>query len=513
MTATSFSLSDLVRRNAQVRPDHLALVCGPRRLTYAELEDRSSRAGSALVAAGIAPGARVALLARNRAEYYELVFGASKAGASLAALNWRLAEAELAAILEDCLPALLIVEPELASLVDDAAARHGIDVLELGAGYERWLEHSAPEDPEVAVDPDDVVLQLYSSGTTGVPKGIMLTHRNLSFSARHARELFTMDAASVNMVVSPLFHIGGVGYGTMAMFVGGTTVVMSDAAAGAALEAIEAERVTHTFLVPAVIQALVSEAAESNRDLSSLQRISYGGATMSEVLLHQAMGAFRCEFQAVYGMTETAGTVIALEPGAHVAEGPEALLLGSVGRPLSWLEVRVVDLRSGVEAPVGTVGEIWVRSGQNMKGYWRQPEATAEVVVDGGWLRTGDAALRDEDGYLFLQDRIKDMIISGGENIYPAEVENVLAAHPAVAEVAVIGVPHERWGETVKALVIRRDGAAVDAEELADHARSRLARYKCPTSFEWVDDFPRNASGKVLKKVLRERYAGRSVSA
>lgn len=353
---------------------------------------------------------------------------------------------------------------------------------------------------------DEVVLQLYSSGTTGRPKGAMITSANLMFTPRMGREYYGMDADTVNLVPSPLFHIGGIGYSLTAMGQGAHTVLVRDVDPAAVLALIERHRVTHTFLVPAVVQMLAESPALAGTDLTSLRRIAYGGAPMGETQLLKAMDLLGCDFMGVYGMTETAGSVTALAPEDHDPGGPRAGLLRSVGRPLPWLDIRVVDPVTGNEAPVGGVGEIWVRSGQNTVGYWGQPELTAETLVEGGWLRTGDAAYFDDDGYLYMHDRIKDMVVTGGENVYPAEVENVLYAHPAVLEAAVIGVPSDRWGETLKAVVVRRPGFALDAAGLIAFARERLAHYKCPTTVDFADELPRNASGKVLKKVLREPY-------
>jgi acyl-CoA synthetase (AMP-forming)/AMP-acid ligase II len=500
----SFTLANLVRGHAAQRPDQLAIVCDGRRLTFADLHERSSRVATALLEAGVEPGGRVGLLLRNCAEFYEAAFGASKIDASVIGLNWRLAAPELAAILADADPTVVITEPELADLVPELP---GVRVAVVGEDYETWLAAAAPDDPELPSGPDHVTLQFYSSGTTGLPKGIMLTNENMSHSATMAREGFRMGPQSTNMVVSPLFHIGGAGYGLMAMTQAGRTVIMRDVIPARILETIEQERVTHTFIVPAVIQMLLDAPEAADHDLSSLQLVSYGAAPMTEALLRRALDALRCGFLGVYGMTETAGTVVALDPADHEPDGPRSKLLRSVGRPLPWLELRVADLETGEEVPPGVVGEILVRSGQNMKGYWNQPETTAQTLLPGGWLRTGDGAYRDEDGYVYLQDRIKDMIISGGENVYPAEVENAVADHPAVAAVAVIGVPHERWGETVKAVVVPVAGANVSAEDLIAFARTRLARYKCPTSVEFVDELPRTPTGKVLKKALREQYA------
>jgi acyl-CoA synthetase (AMP-forming)/AMP-acid ligase II len=495
-----FTLANVIRELADTRPDHEALVGLERRLTFAEVDDRSSRLANCLLAAGVRPGDRVAALVKNTPEFYEIEFAASKVDAAVVALNWRLAAPELAAILADAGPAMMIADTEFAALIPPDRTW---PLVTLGEDYEQRLDGASNEDPQIESGPDSVMLILYSSGTTGLPKGVMLTNSNLSFIPIMARELFRMTPESVHLVAAPLFHIGGAGTGMTTVTLGGRTVLVQEVRPANILETIERERVTHAFFVPAVIQRLIESPEARERDLSSLQLIAYGAAPMSETLLRGAIETLGCGFVGCYGMTETAGTVVGLPPEEHVAEG----LLRSVGRSLPWHEVRVTDLDTLEEAAPGDVGEIWVRSGMNMKGYFNQPEITANTLVKDGWLRTGDGAYRDADGYFFLTDRLKDMIISGGENVYPAEVENVLAAHPAVSETAVIGVPHEKWGETVKAIVVLRPESEAEADELITFCRERLAHYKCPTSVEFVDELPRNPSGKVIKKVLRERYA------
>lgn len=499
----SFMLADLVREFGRTRPGAPALSWGGSTLSFADLDRRSSQAANALTAAGVRAGQRVAVLDRNSPAFFELMFGCSKIGAVLVGLNWRLSAPEIASILADADVAGLLVGQDLVGVVAGAAAPW---TVVMGQGYEAWLGAASAVDPAVPGSTDDVVLQLYSSGTTGRPKGAMITHANLAYTVTLAAKAWAMSAASVNLVPSPLFHIGGAGYGLTTLSQGGHTVLPLDADPASLLGAIERHGVTHAFFVPAVVQSLIDSPAVATTDLSSLQLIGYGAAPMTESLLLKAFDVLGCRFLGVYGMTESTGTVVVLPPEDHDPGGPRAHLLRSVGKPLDWVELAVRDPMTGEDLPAGEVGEIWLRSGQNMPGYWNQPETTAQTLVPGGWLRTGDGAHLDAEGYVFLHDRLKDMIISGGENVYPGEVENVLADHPGVADVAVIAVPHERWGETVKAVVVLRPGTALTAPDLLEFARTRLARYKCPTTIDFVDALPRNASGKVLKKDLRAPF-------
>lgn len=503
----TFTLAQMVREHAREQPDATAISCGSDHVTWKEIDRRSDRCAAALQAAGVEAGDRVGLLMKNCPAFYEVLFACNKIGAIAVGLNWRLKERELSGILSDAGATLIIADAEHGELAERLGASHDSGVVVLGGGYEKWLG-DVDAVPEVGdTDPDRPMLILYSSGTTGRPKGITLTNHNFSFVHSMATELFRMRGDSVYLLGSPLFHIGGVGTGTALMTLGGRTVLLRDVDPEKILDIIESERVTHTFFVPAVIQRLVEAQERKPRDLSSLELFAYGAAPMTEALLRKAIEVLGCGFLGCYGMTETSGTVTALFPEEHTSEGPDAEHLQSVGRALPWVEIRIIDPQTGREAGPGEVGEIWIRSEANTPGYFNNPDATAAALVDDGWLRTGDGAYGDEDGFIYLKDRIKDMVITGGENVYPMEVENVLAEHPDISESAVIGVPSERWGETVKAVVVLRDGREADPAQIIEFTRSRLAHYKCPTSVEIVDELPRNATGKVLKTALRDRYS------
>ena len=502
----TFVLAAIVRQHALTRAESPALSFESTTLSFADLDGLSSRVANALMASGVASGDRVAVLSKNSPEFFEVMFGCSKIGAILVGLNWRLAPPEITAIVADAAPKMIVVGQSELDLLSQVQLPAGTLVLPIGPEFDDWRATGAATDPVRHGTADDVALLLYTSGTTGTPKGVMLTNRGLSYTARLASQSWGMSEASVSIVAMPLFHIGGIGYGLSVISQGGHTVLMREIVPAMVVDAIAAHRVTHAFFVPAVIQMLLSVSGVDAADLTSLQLLLYGASPIGDTLLKAAMSVIGCRFEQAYGMTETSGTIVLLPPEDHDPDGERAHLLRSCGKAVPFVELRVVDPTTLADAETDAVGEIWVRSPVVTKGYWNQPDATAESIMIGGWLRTGDAAYIDTDGYLYLFDRFKDMIVSGAENVYPAEVENALGDHRSVAEVAVIGVPDARWGETVKAIVVLRPGAVVDAGALIEFSRTKLAKFKCPTSVDFVDTLPRNASGKVLKKDLRAPY-------
>ncbi len=507
----SQSYAHILRQLAKDRPGAPALTFEGETWTFAQLHTRSSQTGNALKAAGVGVGDRVALLTKNCAECFELMFACNKIGAILTGLNWRLAPAEIQNIVADAMPTVIITSEAEAPLLTQAAQQQaGVRlVVTLGEAYQQWRVSAGDADPGHEGLPEEVALLLYTSGTTGLPKGVMLTNQGMSFTQRLGT-LWGMGPDCVNLVAMPMFHIGGCGYGTSAMTVGGHTILMREVNTAKIIELIAQCRVTHTFLVPTVVQALLEVPEIQQADLSSFKWLMYGAAPMGDVLLRRAMHTLNCEFIQAYGMTETSGSVVLLPPSDHEPEGPRAKLLQSVGRAVDWVQLRVVDPTDQQDVPTGEVGEIWIQSDMLMSGYWRKPAETAETVQAGGWLRTGDAAYLDAEGYIYLFDRYKDLIISGGENIYPAEIENVLNGHPAVLEVAVIGVAHEKWGETPLAVVVLREGRHATQAELIAFTRERLAHYKCPSSVVFANMLPRNASGKLLKRELRLTHGGQT---
>jgi long-chain acyl-CoA synthetase len=509
------TVADIVRTHGKGRPDHPALVLGDRTLSWGGLLSRAGQVANALRAAGVGPRDRVAFLEKNSVEHFEVFFGAALLNAVCVDVNWRLAPPEVAFIVNDAEAKVLVVGPDFVPVVDAIAdSLTAGTIVVIGGhprfeGYEEWIAGQPDDDPgEVSTD-QDVAFQLYSSGTTGRPKGVMLSNSNFFSLVGVAAEMWEFTPDSVNLAAMPLFHIGGGGWATAAMTVGATTVLVRDIDPAALVTLFPAQGITNAFLVPVVIQFMLMVPGVEEADFSALRVMVYGAAPISEAVLAQAVRTFKCRFWQAFGLTETTGAIVNLPPADHDPDGPNRHRLRSCGLPGPGVELRIVDPATEADVAQGEVGEIWVRSGQVMLGYWHMPEATADAMVD-GWFRTGDAGYLDADGYLFIHDRVKDMIVSGGENVYPAEVENVLMAHPGVADAAVIGVPHERWGETAMAMVVRRPGVEVTETELIEHCRANLARFKCPTSVTWVDVLPRNPSGKVLKRELREPYwAGR----
>jgi long-chain acyl-CoA synthetase len=508
-----WTLANITRTHAAERGGRPMLTYAGRTISYQDMDAASSRVAQGLLSEGIGAQDRVAFLDKNGPEYFEVLFGGGKINAVNVAVNWRLAPGEIEHTINDAEAKLLFVGAEFRAHLEEIEGRlktvRRIVVLGEHPGHESyrtWLDRAEARDPGLTSDRDDVAMQLYTSGTTGLPKGTMLSNRNLGAILPHVSGPWGLDATSVNLVAMPLFHIGGSGWALCGMWNGCHSILLRDFVPPEVLADLARYRVTNALFVPAMLQFLTAVPGAVDGDYSALRSIVYGASPITDDVLIRSMRTFGCPFIQVYGLTETTGAITELSAADHDPEGPRARLLRSAGKPYPWVELRIVDPDTGEGRPTGEVGELWTRSVQNMKGYWNKADETARVFTADGWLKTGDAGFMDADGYVFLTDRVKDMIVSGGENIYPAEVENALSGHPAIADVAVIGVPHERWGETVKAIVVKRAGADPGPEEIIEYARGQLAHYKCPTSVDFADALPRNPSGKLLKRQLREPY-------
>jgi acyl-CoA synthetase (AMP-forming)/AMP-acid ligase II len=502
----SFTVAGIIREQAAARAAKVAVVFGDRRISYGELDERSNRVAQALLAAGVGPRDHVAFVDMNGPEYFEVLFGCAKINAINVGVNWRLAPGEMAYTINDAEAKALFVGADFQAAIGQVRGDlHSVrTVVNLGEEYEAWLGGGAASDPRTPAAGDDVAIQLYTSGTTGLPKGAMISNFNLETLITRILPDWEFDAESVNLVASPLFNIAGGGWALVGMYCGATTVLLRAATPPGLLQAIAAERVTNALLVPALLNFMLQVPGVEEIDLSSLRAIVYGASPISAQVLARSIETFKCHFIQAYALTEHTGSATIMRPEEHDLANPARLL--SCGRPHTWVSLRIADPATGEDRAVGDVGEIWLKSGQVMKGYWNRPEATAETITPDGWLRTGDLAYADAEGYVYLRDRVKDMIISGGQNVYPVEVENVLMAHPAVADVAVIGVPDEQWGEAVKAIVVRKPGESAEAEEIIAFARGRIAHFKAPSTVDFAEALPRNPSGKVLKRELREPY-------
>ena len=507
------TLADIVRTHGVSRASDNSLIEGERTRTWGELYERSIRVANALQAAGVGVQDRVAFLDKNSIEHFEVFYGCALINAVSVDINWRLAPPEVEFIVNDAAAKVLVVHADFWPVIE--AIRANLTTTQLivvigGTGgdidYETWVNSGAATDPAVVSASEDVAFQLYSSGTTGRPKGVMLTNNNFFVMLPGARTFWKLSDDMINLVAMPLFHIGGGGWATAGQFVGSSSIIVREMDPNAVIQLIEKHKITHGFLVPAVLQFMLMMPSVKEADFSSLQLMVYGASPISLEVLTNSVETFKCDFMQVYGLTETTGATTLLPSEDHDPKGPNAHRLRSCGVPAPGVEIRIIDNSTGKELPAREVGEIWCKSPQVMKGYWNNPKATAESITPDGWFKTGDAGYRDEDGYIYIHDRVKDMIVSGGENVYPAEVESALMSHPAIADVAVIGVPHEKWGETVKAIVVKKADVAVTESEIIEFSKGLLARFKCPTSVDWIDALPRNPSGKILKKDLRAPY-------
>ena len=510
LTKDLFSFDDFITYWAKDRPERIAIEGDDLTLTYGKLEDSTARVASALLALGLNKGDRIAWFGKNSATYFTLFFGAARTGVVMVPIGWRLAEPEAAFIVDNAEAKLLFLGEGFEACTETLGKRPGL--LRCFTVAEAQAEViGAPRTAFTPSGPDEAVLQLYTSGTTGNPKGAVLSNRNL-FGLRKAglenpapHTLWDEDEAV--LVAMPCAHIGGTGLGIVALAAGLPGIVLSEFDPVRVFDAVENRGVTRFFIVPAALAMLLNHPDCATTDFSRVKYIMYGASPIPLELLRECIAMFGAEFTQNYGMTETTGTICVLPPEDHSALGNQRMR--SAGKPLPGVEV-VIKGRDGSILPQGEIGEIVTRSSSNMLGYWKLPEATASTVDADGWIATGDVGYFDEDGYVYMFDRAKDMIITGGENVYPAEVESAIYGHPDVLEVAVISIPDEKWGEAVKAVCVPKPGHTVDPASIIAWTRSRIAGFKVPKSVDVIDALPRNPSGKILRRALREPYwAGR----
>ncbi|MEW6186555.1 MAG: long-chain-fatty-acid--CoA ligase [Thermodesulfobacteriota bacterium] len=507
-------IDDILSLNARKFPDKMALIFGDRRYTFRELNERANRLSNAFGNLGVKAGDRVAMRAKNCTQFVEFFFAAAKSRAVAVPINPFLKEKEFEYIIRDSgTQAVIISEDDIPFIQSLPLAGFGIEhtiCLERGAGeikdYESLLREAEPEEISAGGQEMDPAMIVYTSGTTGQPKGVTLSHKNCLIDARHIVMEMLLEHHHKLLLLFPFFHTAAISQ-TFRTYYVGATQVMATTDPVDILKTLEREKITDMIIVPTLLNALCHTPGVEKFDLSALRLITYGAAIIPVEQLKRATEVFQCGFLQVFGTTETSPCITALRVADHemgLKNESRRPLLASCGRAMVGVETRVVN-EQDKEVSVGEVGELCVRGENVMLGYWNKAEETAKAIRR-GWYHTGDLARQDEEGYLYIVDRIKDIIISGGENIASREVEEVLYAHPAVLEAAVIGVPDPHWGESIKGIVVLKEGQTATEQELIDFCRDQLASFKKPKSIELVKEIPKTPSGKILKTVLREKY-------
>ncbi|MCC6194600.1 MAG: AMP-binding protein [Burkholderiales bacterium] len=497
------NIPDLLSQGVARWPDRTCVAEGDRSLTFREVDARADRLVQAFCARGLQPGDRIALLALSELEYLEIQVAAQRAGVVLVPLNFRLSGRELATVVSDCEPRLLIHGQEFgdAAAALDVSSTWHLGAAGFGEAYDAVLAEFAPGAGRAYLDSSKACLIVYTSGTTGRSKGAVISNGAFWARLNLCSVEFPAHAHDRLLFPIPMFHVSSsIAYAFV--YRGCPIVQMRSFDLDGAIRLLEERPISHAVLVPTIIQRLAVRLEAEPRPLAALRLVIYGGSAIAPAALRHAMDVLGCEFAQVYGLTEGLNATVLRTSRIDVERHPERL--GSAGTPAISYDVKVVDAGGG-EVPPGEVGEIIVRGPCLMERYWNAPEATAEALRD-GWLHTGDLGRLSEDGYLFVTDRVKDMIVSGGENVYAREVEDAFYEHRDVLEVAVFGIPSETWGEVVHAMVVGREGARLEPDELIRHCRERLAHYKVPRSIEITDSLKKNATGKILKRDLRAPY-------
>ncbi|MFL2754027.1 MAG: long-chain-fatty-acid--CoA ligase [Gammaproteobacteria bacterium] len=503
------SLADSLRWRCKNSADDIAIKFLDREQTYSEFDTNSNLVSQGLLNFGIKKDSRVAYLAKNSDYFFEIFYGALKSSSVVVGVNWRLAAEEVAYVLEDSKSEVLFVGPEFFEIIEKIKDRlpflkHIISIDKDHSdwlSYKSWRNNQENKDPLSISEENDDVIQLYTSGTTGNPKGVQLTNRNFSSATESTIELIPFTSGSISMVCMPVYHIAGTNWGIWGLLQGCKNIIIPEVDPGLILDLVEQEEVELVLWVPAVILFLLQHPNASKTNFSSLKMVMYGASPIAEDTVTKAIELMNCGFYQVYGLTETTGAITILSAEDHpVSKGK----LRSCGKPLPGVEIKIVG-ENGEDLPQGDVGEIVTKSNLNMKGYWNNEKATSESIQN-EWFFSGDVGYYDEDGYLYIHDRVKDMIVSGGENIYPAEVENALMSNPHILDAAVIGIPDKKWGESTKAFIVLDSENALSEDQIISYAKEKIASYKCPKTINFIDELPRNPSGKVLRRELRDPF-------